>query len=463
MTEADALRIAIVGHTNTGKTSLLRTLTRDRLFGEVADSAGTTRHVQAATVTLENRDALVWFDTPGLEDSIALYDWAAQLTAPGHRLDGPDRIAQFLQDPQASQRFEQEHRVLAQIIQSDAVLYVVDVRDTVLAKHRDELRLLQWCAKPVLPVLNFTASGQAQAQPWVEAFARLGIHIYVAFDSVSPPSDGEQLLFDTLAQVLAQARPTLQALSQQAAKFKGERRVAALERIAQLCVRVAALTVTVANDPQTVTAGQREQQARVRHLEQRCVTDLMALFAFAPDDYTASELPVTDGHWQTDLFSKEAITEAGLSVGKGAAVGAVAGAAIDVFSAGLTLGTGTLLGAAAGSIWQGVDQWGSGIKAKLLGQETLRVGDDVLQVLAARQLRLVRALEQRGHAASHRVNTQDKSGESVEPFDQKVFLKVMAVARLHPSWSDNTSTVRAQQNAVLTLQQCLAASPLLAT
>jgi|UniRef100_UPI004048B2F2 GTPase SAR1 family protein len=462
MTEADAIRIAIVGHTNTGKTSLLRTLTRDRTFGKVADSAGTTRHVQAASVTLENRDALIWFDTPGLEDSIALYDWAAQLTAPGQRLDGPDRIVQFLQDPQASQRFEQEHRVLAQIIQSDAVLYVVDVRDAVLPKHRDELHLLQWCAKPVLPVLNFTASEQAHAQPWIETFARQGIHIYVAFDSVSPPSDGEQLLFDTLAQVLAQARPTLQALSQQAAKAKSERRAAALERIAQLCVRVAAMTVTVANDPQTVMAAQQEQQARVRHLERRCVTDLLALYAFAPDDYTASELPVTDGRWQTDLFSKEAITEAGLSVGKGAAVGAVAGVAIDVFSAGLTLGTGTLLGAAAGSIWQGVDRWGSGIKAKLLGQEAFRVGDDVLQVLAARQLRLIQALERRGHAASNRVNTQDKSGEVGEPFDQKAFLRIMAVARLHPSWSDSTSTTRTQQTAVLALHQCLAASPLLA-
>jgi hypothetical protein len=314
-----------------------------------------------------------------------------------------------------------------------------------------------------LPVLNFTASEQAQAQPWIEAFARQGIHIYVAFDSVSPPSDGEQLLFDTLAQVLAPARPTLQALSQQAAKAKGERRAAALDRIAQLCVQVAALTVTVANEPQTVTMGQREQQVRVRDLERRCVADLLALYAFAPDDYTAGELPVTDGRWQTDLFSKEAMTEAGLSVGKGAAVGAVAGAAVDIFSVGLTLGTGTLLGAAAGSIWQGVDQWGSSLKAKVLGQETLRVGDDVLQVLAVRQLRLVKALEQRGHAASHRVNTQDKTGETFEPFDQKAFLKVMAVARLHPSWSDNTSTVRAQQNAVLALQQCLAASPLLAT
>ena len=33
----DAIEIAVVGHTNAGKTSLLRTLTRRRDFGEVSD------------------------------------------------------------------------------------------------------------------------------------------------------------------------------------------------------------------------------------------------------------------------------------------------------------------------------------------------------------------------------------------------------------------------------------------
>ena len=39
--------IAVVGHTNAGKTSLLRTLTRQVDFGEVSERPGTTRHAQA--------------------------------------------------------------------------------------------------------------------------------------------------------------------------------------------------------------------------------------------------------------------------------------------------------------------------------------------------------------------------------------------------------------------------------
>ena len=50
MTDSKSLSLAVVGHTNTGKTSLLRTLLRDGGFGEVADASATTRHVERAAV-----------------------------------------------------------------------------------------------------------------------------------------------------------------------------------------------------------------------------------------------------------------------------------------------------------------------------------------------------------------------------------------------------------------------------
>ena len=63
------LSLAVVGHTNTGKTSLLRTLLRDGAFGEVADAPSTTRHVERSAVS-DGPDTLVYlYDTPGLEDA----------------------------------------------------------------------------------------------------------------------------------------------------------------------------------------------------------------------------------------------------------------------------------------------------------------------------------------------------------------------------------------------------------
>src|SRR3546814_12776278 len=89
------LKIAVVGHTNTGKTSLLRTLTRDSSFGDVADSPGTKRHVEGARLRLDGRPALEWFDTPGWDDSIALLEYLERLDEPGARRDGPVCLRRF--------------------------------------------------------------------------------------------------------------------------------------------------------------------------------------------------------------------------------------------------------------------------------------------------------------------------------------------------------------------------------
>ena len=77
---------------------------------------------------------------------------------PGERLDGPARVARFLEGSEARQRFEQEAKVLRQLLASDAGLYVIDAREPVLAKYRDELSVLASCGKPLLPVLNFVSN-----------------------------------------------------------------------------------------------------------------------------------------------------------------------------------------------------------------------------------------------------------------------------------------------------------------
>lgn len=422
------LQIAVVGHTNTGKTSLLRTLTRNRSFGDVADAPGTTRQVRSAPVLLGQDVALVWYDTPGLEDSVSLRDWIDGLSEPGKRLDGPDRIVKFLSDKQAEHEFEQEYRVLAQVMRSSALLYVVDARDTVLAKHRDEIYLLQCCARPVLPVLNFVANPEANPGPWIAAFARHGMHIHLSFDSVSPPINGQQSMYETLGQLLGQYRPLMQSLAAQAGVERRARVVAAIDLLANLCLEVAALRATVKSDPSVIEQAVRQQQERARKLEQQFIAQLLNLYQFSDQDYLPPTQGWKSGQWQADLFSQNTWSALGIEIGKGAAVGAMAGAAVDVLSAGLSFGTGTLIGAAAGSAWRGIDRWGKDIKASLFGERDLTVSDMVLLALATRNVRLVAALEQRGHASQAPVALNEAERATPE-FDSAAFLAVLSQTR----------------------------------
>src|SRR5690606_22039425 len=184
-------KLAVVGHTNVGKTSLLRTLTRDVEFGEVSHRPSTTRHVEGARLSVDGEALLELYDTPGLEDAIELLDYLERLAPPGERLDGPARIERFLAGPEARQRFEQEAKVLRQLLASDAGLYVIDARE---------------------PVLAFVRDPPQRGEEWRTALARLGLHALVRFDTVAPPEDGERRLYESLALLIEAARPRMERL-----------------------------------------------------------------------------------------------------------------------------------------------------------------------------------------------------------------------------------------------------------
>ncbi|ALM87207.1 GTPase SAR1 [Bordetella sp. N] len=392
------MHIALVGHTNTGKTSLLRTLTRDAGFGDVADAPGTTRRVQGAQLRLDGRPVLAWYDTPGMEDSVALLDYVERL-AGTERLDGPARIRRFLDAPEAQGRFEQEARVLTKMLDCDAALYVIDARDPVLAKHQDELALLAACGKPLLPVLNFVRAPAHRTQQWRESMARLGLHALVEFDTVAPPLDGERQLYGRLAMLLDAHAATLQALADHLMQQRQERRVAAGRLAAGMLLDIAALRLSSAADDDALRAAGQDLQARARQREQACIDALLALYNFRNEDYAAEPLPLAGARWDMDLFHPQALKDAGISLGVGVAAGAMAGAAVDVMLAGVSLGTAALIGAAGGGLWQSVERYGQRVLGKLRGYRELSVDDAVLRLLGLRASQLIEALDRRGHAA----------------------------------------------------------------
>lgn len=426
------LKLAVVGHTNVGKTSLLRTLTRDVGFGEVSHRPSTTRHVEGARLSVDGEALLELYDTPGLEDAIALLDYLERLERPSERLDGPARLARFLEGSEARQRFEQEAKVLRQLLASDAGLYVIDAREPVLAKYRDELEVLASCGKPLLPVLNFVSSAQHREPDWREALARLGLHALVRFDSVAPPEDGERRLYESLALLLENARGQLERLiaDQQAQRLARQQSAARL--IAELLIDCAACRRSVTSDAELEGQAISELRNAVRQREQRCVEALLKLYAFRPRDAAASDLPLLDGRWGDDLFNPATLKQLGVRVGGGIAAGAAAGAGVDLLVGGLTLGAAALVGAIAGGALQTVRGYGNRLMGKLKGQRELTVDDSVLRLLALRQRQLLLALNQRGHAAldSIRIDTpQDKS------WREGKLPEALNKARAYPQWS----------------------------
>lgn len=443
------LRLAVVGHTNTGKTSLLRTLTRNAHFGEVRDSPGTTRHVEGARLLIDAHTAVELYDTPGMEDSMALLDYIDQQLVAGERLDGPDQIQRFLDSPESQGRFEQEARVLRALLQCDAGLYVVDTRDPVLAKHKDELSLLARCGHPLMPVLNFTHRPQQRLTEWREAMARLGLHATVEFDTIAPPLDGEIQLYDKLALLLDRHADVLRALKATTIEQRIQRRRDACRLIAEMVIDIAAWRTTAPPDDEALAAATHVLRNVVREREHRCVQALLKRYNFDSQTYPAHPLPLQGERWEMDLFHPHALKDMGIHVTKGMAAGAMAGATVDALTGGISLGTATLLGAAAGGLWQGADRWGRRLVGRLKGFQELSVDDSVLRLLIVRQLSLLDALDRRGHAAQEQITltidthtstdagmeTNVEAGQPASDYRKDRLPEAILAARAHPGWS----------------------------
>ncbi|MFA5597092.1 MAG: GTPase/DUF3482 domain-containing protein [Pusillimonas sp.] len=429
---ATPLKVAVVGHTNTGKTSLLRTLTRNPEFGEVNDSPGTTRHVEGIQLLIGETPVIEFFDTPGIEDAIGLADYIDRLCPREERLDAWERIDRFLDSVESRRRFEQEARVLKKMLEVDAALYVIDTRDPMLSKHKEELATLASCGRPILPVLNFTRHKYQRVDEWREGLTRLAMHAIVEFDTVAPPLDGEDQLYERLAVLLDRHAATLKTLQDNIRTQRQQRRQEANRLLAELLVDVAALRISTPANPAALEETTTVLRDLVRQREQHCLQALLTHYNFRREDFLQHTLPLEGERWGMDLFSPQTLKEAGIEVGKGAAAGAAAGFTVDLITAGLSLGSGTLIGAAVGGAWQGLDRFGKRLLGKLRGYQEVTVDNTVIRLLAARQMALIQALEQRGHAARDPITIDI---DRVAGFHDAQLPETLVETRSNPQWS----------------------------
>lgn len=432
---AEPLQVCVVGHTNTGKTSFVRTLLQNTDFGEVSDRPSTTRDVRRADLKLGDQVVLDIFDTPGLEDGLGLYEYLQELVVEqgDMRHNGPEQIKAFLESAAAGSEFEQEAKVLRQLLAADAAFYLIDCRDPVLPKYQDELDILRRCGKPILPVLNFTAHAEQKSGAWQQALARVNLHGWVEFDTVSLPEHGDAEIFQHLGTLLPKHRQQLQAIQQQRQAQAQQRVIAARREISELLLDVAAYAERIHSDDaeqlkQVITAMEQRVVAR----EQRCVSAILQVFGFQANAAVLQRLAVGKQAWQAPLFAPETLKEFGIKASKGVITGGAAGAGFDVMVGGLSLGAGTVIGAAAGGLWQSWQHYGRRIKHAVQGHSEIHIQPEIIRLLAARQQQLVQALLRRGHAAVTPLSLVNEQAEFHEPTQFKKFL---SQARANPQWS----------------------------
>ena len=435
------INVAIVGHTNAGKTSLIRTLLRDDQFGKVDDAAGTTRYVEKSAIFSGDDEVLNLYDTPGFEDSSALLLALDDLSKTVQARLPVELLDIFITQADNFPDFEQEIKVLRQSINSDVLLYMIDVREPLLGKYRDEVEILSKAGKPILPVFNFIAGHGEALKRWREQMAQFNLHSALEFDTVAFDFEAEKRLYQKLQSLLEKQYETLQTLIDYRQEVWESLNHAAARRIFQLLTEVACHRLEVAGRGVAGKSGISQtdvtsMQDFVRNAEQLALRDLLTIFAFTQLDVELQQLPVSDGQWQLDIFSPRMLKDFGLNAGATALTGAAAGAGIDLMVGGLSLGAATMLGAALGAGWATARRYQQELAAAWRGHKWLCVDENTVGLLYLRQRKLLHALTRRGHAAQNKLQLFNETKHSLP----KRWYKVLKVLRQNPQWQHASST-----------------------
>ncbi len=399
------LQLSLVSHTNVGKTTLARTLL-GRDVGEVRDEAHVTlsADIHDLVVTPQG-DRLALWDTPGFGDSTRL---AQRLEHSGNPLGW--FLAQVWDRYRDRALWSSQQAVRNIRDHADVVLYLVNAAEN----PRDagyvaaEMRVLEWCAKPVIVLLNQlgaprpAADEQADVERWrVHLADTRCVRGVLAFDAFARCWVQEAVLFGELAKVTAADKQDAFArLNTQWFRQRREIFDAALDILAERLARAACDRETLPDGGWSgklreiaTTVGLRREahdsprQRAMHALAQRLDADIRA----SSDRLIA--LHGLKGHASAEILTRladhfavrEPLSEAKSAALGGVITGALAGLKADLASGGMTFGAGLLVGGVLGALGSAGLARGYNL-VRGADATTIAWTDDVLNELAASAL-----------------------------------------------------------------------------
>ena len=407
--------ISVVGPTNEGKTSVLRTLTGDPQFGEINSLTGTTGHAEYKKIFYHDKaEVLRLIDTPGFQMSSAIVDQLQER-------EGATGIEAILEAiPESDENYRHDLRAWKEVRQSQIVIYIANLCESpAQSLLRDTLTLLEQVERPVIVVFNNIPTQIDGAPPlhdgfeaeWTKVLRRSRFYSFQKFDAHRRDFRDEYELFE---RIVALVRDPL-AKRAVRAELMGRLRLEELriersrETIAEFLYDMALTRTIGRNVPRDQVKARRETLAeelssQVARRCQQVQKDLFDIWRFTPDILDRKFRPLEQEFDERDHHFGRRLKK---HLTRGVAIGAGVGLLIDVAAGLTTAGLGSVLGGILGGFLGGAGfNYKFDTKQKKL---MVKLGRDAFPFLLSQCVELVKKLQVRGQAVD--VNIQLKLAE----------------------------------------------------
>lgn len=339
--------IAVIGHPNEGKSSVLSTLTEDDTV-VVNDYPGETTHCQYFPVVIEGNTVLELVDTPGFQNPQNILRWMQQQGVTDDAL-----LAEFVQTFGDDPVYQHDCELMKPLLQGAALIYVVDCSRPLLPVDEAEMEILRLINKPRMAVINFKDDDREYFDHWTQAFRR-HFNVIREFNAHQARFQERIALLETLKAIQQSWEPAINRAIAAFTKDWQARSDQAVQAITEYLSFALRLQVEQ-SFPEQAQRADIESQA-VQQYQSKIVAKEQALFDQLRGFYhhTVFELELAEHSvLREDLFSDTTWDVLGLTKKQltiaATGMGAGIGATLDLATGGLSHG----LFAAAGALFAG--------------------------------------------------------------------------------------------------------------
>ena len=340
--------IAVMGHPNEGKSSVLSTLTEDDSV-RISPYPGETTVCRTFPVIIDNREILRLTDTPGFQNPGRLLAQFKTFTG-----SSEDRLRQLQAYTGSTHDLKEDHELLTPVARGAGIIYVVNGARPVRNVDRDEMELLRLIGKPRMAVINSKAEDNHHLSQWKDELAmhfnsirlfnahHAGYRERLALLEVLKAIDQDwQQIFENVIDIVKQNWDNRIATSSHIiSRF--------LSEVLQLNLS-SNLGQDVSEDKVRAQLVKRYTE-KINNLEKQAHEQIRNLFKHNQFDYRLPPHSILN----EDIFSERSWQLLGLSKNQfilfGGLSGGAVGAGIDVAALGHGLGVFTALGAVGGAI-----------------------------------------------------------------------------------------------------------------
>lgn len=340
--------IAIVGHPNEGKSSVLSTLAEDDSV-VVSPVPGETVRCRTFPVVIDHREVLRFTDTPGFQNPVRLL---AEISS--YHGSSVEKFARLLAVTASSPEFRDDHELLSPIARGAGIIYVVDGSRPVRTVDRSEMEILRLIGKPRMAVLNCKRTEERYLEDWKDEFRK---HFNASRQFNAHRATYRERI-ELLEALKAIDQDWQELLNRIIDAFKQDWNARARASSAAICALLRDSLTLELSCPLDASRSQAEQErellvsysSRIKEREASAHQHIRALFKHNIFKYQLPEHSIL----RAELFSERSWRMLGLTPKQVAVTGALGGAAvgagIDVAALGHGLGLFTALGSLTGAV-----------------------------------------------------------------------------------------------------------------